>query len=521
MSIDISQLKRLDSRSVQVNPPADGSLSNYFVVNVAGAADGMIPWGTSPANRDRQLREFYVTEPWLAGTVASLSARNAAFSWTLEGPPRTCDRIQAMLHASNYGGGWVDFITRLSIDLYTQDNGAFVEIIRDGDSPSAAAIGLANLDSSRCQRTGNWETPVVYTDRQGQLHKLQWFQVIDFTDAPSTLETMNGLGFCASSRVLRYSQIMRDIAVYQHERVSGRNPGALYIVSGVSTQAIQDVLRQAAEHSDNKGQARYEIPAVMGTLDPAAAVQLVTILLKSLPDNYDPDNDRKWYIAALALAFGAEYQDLAPLPGTSLGSGAQSQMLHAKAKGKGPELFKKMVTHKLNFYILPQNVQFKFDERDYDALNIEATVRKLRADERAARITSGEITPEVARLIANDDGDLKNEYLDLMATQDTSPEGQVTDEEQENEAAGVPGQPGPTVAPGAAPTPAPGAAPAQPPQAGQVPPELAAKEYDAEAWDRRRLRREKEYEDELTAILEAVQARVIASVKREVSASGA
>jgi hypothetical protein len=52
-------------------------------------------------------------------------------------------------------------------------------------------------------------------------------------------------------------------------------------------------------------------------------------------------------------------------------------------------------------------------------------------------------------------------------------------------------------------------------------PKSVTKEYDAEAWDRRRQRREKEYEDELTAILEEVQARVIASVKREVNASGA
>lgn len=520
MSIDISQLKRLDARSVQVNPPVDGSLSNYFVVNVAGAADGMIPWGTSPTLRDRQLREFWPTEPWLAGTVASLSARNAAFSWTLEGPPRTADRIQTMLHASNYGAGWVDLIMKLSTDLYTTDNGAFLEVIRDGDSPAAAPIGLASLDSSRCQRTGNWETPVIYTDREGQRHKLQWFQVLDFTDAPSTLETMNGLGFCAASRVLRYAQIMRDTAIYQHEKVSGRNPGALHIVSGVSTQAITDVLRQAAENNDNRQRARYEVPAVMGTLDPQAEVRLVSILLKSLPENYDAENDRKWYIAALALAFGAEYQDLAPLPGGGLGTSAQSQTLHLKAKGKGPELFQKLLTHKLNFYVLPQNVQFKFDEKDYEALSVEAGVRKVRAETRAARIASQEITLQVARQIAEDEGDLKHEYLELMAVEDVTSDGQVTDEEIQQDTPPVePVQPGAAIGsppvPVAAAGPASSTSPTQPPT---FPP--ATKEFDADAWDRRRLRREKEYEDELTAILEEVQTRVIASVKREVAASG-
>jgi hypothetical protein len=120
----------------------------------------------------------------------------------------------------------------------------------------------------------------------------------------------------------------------------------------------------------------------------------------------------------------------------------------------------------------------------------------------------------VARQIANDEGDLKNEYLQLMASEDVTPEGQVSDEEIEAEPGVVQPQETPTpVAPVA------GAAPGQPPNPAPAP--VAVKEFDAEAWDRRRLRREKEYEDELTAILEAVQARVIASVKREVNASGA
>jgi hypothetical protein len=254
--------------------------------------------------------------------------------------------------------------------------------------------------------------------------------------------------------------------------------------------------------------ARYQPPVVMGTVDPTAEVRLVTIELKGVPEGYDPEKDTKWYIAVLALAFGCEYQDLAPLPGGGLGTSQQSTVLHLKARGKGPELFQKMVEHKLNFYILPRNVQFQFTEKDFEAMGIEATVRKSRAETRAVRITSGEITPAIARQLAEDEGDLKHEYLQAMSEQDLTENTQVTDEEIEQEPAQVQAiEAGPMVPP-------------QAEQPGQeIPP--VAKAFDAAAWERKRTRLERDYQDELEAILTDIQKQVVARVRMEVAAEEA
>jgi len=159
---------------------------------------------------------------------------------------------------------------------------------------------------------------------------------------------------------------------------------------------------------------RYQPPVIAGTLDPNAEVKVATIPLADIPASWNSEEERKWFIAVLALGFGCEYQDLAPLPGGNLGSSQQSEILHLKAKGRGPELFQKLITHALNFKILPEAVTFKFDEKDFESERIEATVKQSRAEAIKIYIESGAVTPEVARQMMEDDGDLKHEYLEMM-----------------------------------------------------------------------------------------------------------
>jgi len=422
MTNDFTPLSSLRRHSVQEFPSLDGAAPGYFLISVASFADTILPWGQSPRQRDIQLREFSITEPWLASTISSLSARNAAFSYSLKGGERTIREVYRMLNQADFGKGWEHFIAKISIDLYSQDNGAFIEIIRDGDSPSAPVLGIAHLDAARCTRTGIPAYPVIYTDRQGDRHKLSWYQVVDITDNPSPVETMNGMQVCAVSRVLRYAQTMRDIAVMEHEKVSGRFTGALHLVSGVSTNMIQDALKVADEEADNRGRSRYQLPVIMGTLDPTAEVKVATLPLKALPENWSSEVDKRYYIAALALAFDCEYQDLAPLPGGNLGTAQQSQVLHLKASGKGPKLFMKILEHVLNWHVLPRNTTFQFTDADLQIDAAHAEVRKRNAETLQIYASTGALTPEVLRQMMVDEGILPREYLRMMQAQDVTPE---------------------------------------------------------------------------------------------------
>lgn len=388
-----------------------------LILQLATVADDITPWGQNQQLRDQQLRSFWPTESILASAVYSIAARNAAFSWTLEGPKRTVSQVQDILHMADGGDGWQAFMLRVGVDLLTTDNGCFIEVIRSGPNERDPVIGIAHMDAGRCRRTGVPEYPVVYMDRWGRQHKLRPWQILTWAEFPSPVETMNGVGLCAVSRVLRFAQMMRDIEIYHREKVGGRNPQALYLVSGVTTQMIQDAVTGRKTDADAAGLARFILPVVIGSLDPTASVKVDKVELAGLPDSFDLDVMMRWYITQLAMGFGVDYQDFAPMSLGGLGSSAQSLVLHMKSRGKGPALFMKGIEYRFNFHgILPKNVRFKYDEQDAAGDLEQAELRKFRAEARKLDIETGVLTPEAGRQQMLDDGDLSPEVFDAMQT---------------------------------------------------------------------------------------------------------
>ena len=426
----MTKISKVTDASVRQFEDVNSGGFAHYVISIAAYADGFPSWGENWRERDQRLREFYKSEAWLNAAIASLAARNAAFSWTLEGPPRTVKQLQEMLHQSEFGRGWLHLMHKLSIDLYTQDNGAFMEVIRQGATEDSPVMGLAHLDAGRMTRTGDPEVPYIYIDRENNEHRLTYWQCVDFTDNPSPDEMKNGLQVCGVSRALAYAQILRDISVRNREKLSGRNPAAMHIISGMSTDQLEAALTSAAANSDAKGRMRYQPPVVCGTLDPTASVEKTTIELTSLPEGWNENEAYQWYIALLALALGCEYQDLAPLPGGNLGTSQQSEILHLKARGKGPEMFQKMIEHKLNFFVLPQNVTFKFEERDFSTEGIEADVDAKRATVYSTYIQMG-MPKQVVYQIMQDDGSITPEIFELLKeaeVEDVTPDRTATDE---------------------------------------------------------------------------------------------
>ena len=208
------------------------------LLQVASIADEAPQWPS--IYRDQYLERFWPTEPFLAGAVFSICSRNASFRWELTGPRAQVSWAQRLLSQADYGRGWQSLIMKLSQDLITLDNGAFLEIIRPArartksgrwhdaisqphpetgdltwfifdrhsgevdwgkkqgpdfeitDSMVDLPIGLAALDSSRCERTGDPLYPVIYTDVEGYRHTLAAHQVAPLSEMPSNRQLNPG-----------------------------------------------------------------------------------------------------------------------------------------------------------------------------------------------------------------------------------------------------------------------------------------------------------------------------------------
>lgn len=398
--------KETIQQSVQVPPPSDVGAASVMTLTlqIASAADAIYRWGTNVVGRDRQLREFWPTESYLAGAVTTVAFRNSVFDWEIHGESEKINQaVTDMLLGSVAGDmiGWIPFVQRFSQDLYTQDNGAFIELVRDPgmDANSkfkgamAPVLGIANLDAAQCTRTGNAEYPVLYVDRNGRQHKLAWWQVIAMSDFPSASEKMNGVGYCPVTRALRLAQIMRSIALFKDEEVSGRNIKRINLVGGVGNQQIQDAVARTMESADNKGFSRYIEHAVLASLDPEKPVSVAEVNLASLPEGFDFDQEMQWYISGLALDFGVDYQEFAPLPGGNIGSAAQSMVLHRKSSGKGPRTWMDSISNAFKVYgVLPRGTKLVFNDKN-EQEELEKQEVRTAALEEAAIAARAKIFP--------------------------------------------------------------------------------------------------------------------------------
>lgn len=396
--------------SVQVPGSASVPLNMTFTWQIATAADAITQWGRNVSLRDRQLRDFWPTESILAGALANVCFRNAAYEYEIRGPsPRVEQALYDMITAAIAGDafGWTPFTQKFSQDIYTQDNGGFIELIREDAAdatspfkgPNAPVIGIAHLDANQCTRTGDPQIPVIYTDRKGINHTLKWYQVIPFSDFPSAIEKMNGVGVCAVSRALRLAQILRSIHIFKDKKISGRHYKTLHLVSGVGRQDVVDTLARGKEDADNAGMIRYIDPAILVSLDPDKPVTTASIDLANLPDGFDFDAEMKWYISGLALCFGVDYQEFAPLPGGGIGSSQQSMVLKQKSSGKGPAMFMKIAEAFKNYGVFPRGYQMVFEDRDEQRELDKATLRRTFQEEMALAIRNGYLTEDSAREI--------------------------------------------------------------------------------------------------------------------------
>lgn len=413
--------KQLDPGAVPPTPVETPAVQEHqsprahpVVLSVAMQAQAITPWGMAQRFRDRELRAFWISEPWLASVVYSVSIRNASFAWEVVGsdpsatsPKNTIRAVQRVLNSSNRGRGWKNLITKTCVDLYTQDNGAFWYLARRLNRPDQPVMNIVSLDAGQCQRTGDLEYPVIYTNRRGVERILNWWEVQTLEEFPSPIESALDMQLCAVSRCMLAAEIIQSLAVYKQEKISGTFSKAIDIVNNVTAQNIEDALEIDYEQRLNKGLLRYSIPIILPGVDPTATLSHIHIDLASLPDNFDEDASLKWYVAQLAAAFGVDYQEIAPLMTGNLGSSQQSEIMHLKTRGKGPALIMGIIEDILNGGgILPGNVRFRFLEQDIRSESEKATARFTRAKERSLRIESGELDAVAARRLAVTDGDL-------------------------------------------------------------------------------------------------------------------
>ncbi|KKN85736.1 hypothetical protein LCGC14_0275410 [marine sediment metagenome] len=397
--------------SIQNRAEQEASALSPLVFYLSALADDTPTWPTP--QRDVYLDRIWREEPIVAGAVYSMCAKIAALDYKLTGPRKAVNRWNTILQSADLGNGWIHFVFALAQDLFTQDNGAFIELLRQpGSGKHTAAQGVAQLDSQRCVRTGDPVQPVDYYDVRDNVHKLQWYDVIPMVDMPSSREKHVGIGFCAISRILRAAQTLKALSVYKRQKLSGKRVPGILFVQGIRRGAVEEAITRSMEAEiEHRGRTLYTGPVILAGPDPGVPLDAKLIELAGLPDGFNEDILLKWYIATLALGFGTDYSEFAPLPGGNLGSASQVETMAAKARGKGPGVIIQQFEFGFNHFVLPQSLEFQFTSTDPAAERERVELSHARARERALRVTSQEITPQQALELAVTEGDAPESFL--------------------------------------------------------------------------------------------------------------
>ncbi len=430
--------------------------------------------------RDVLLSATMHKEDMWSSAVARTATKFAAHGFTIKDSKDSKLRVansQKLLKEADGGQGWVTFAEKVIQDLLLCDNGIFMRVrhaddtvvklkgvvvkTMDGDfveadliesSPGAKITGLYHMDSLRCMRTGNLAYPVRYQPPLGPPQLLRWDQVLMYADMPSPRAELYGVGFCAASRAYKTISTIAGLRQLLHEFVTGGGANKLVFVGGIQEQTLRGLISAGLSENQAKGFVYY-LSAILGAIPGDSPVTTTEVLLKSLPQGFDPKQILDDAYLIYANAIGVPVQDLQPLSGQGLGTGTQSVILQEQARGIGMAAFLKWWEQTFSDRVLPATTELSFDdEHDLRDQEQRAKVAKLRADERAARIQSGEISPAMARQLAADAGDLPQELLAADAT----PGGQISDDEKPT--ANVESSPAALQLMGGAPTAAPGPA---------------------------------------------------------------
>jgi hypothetical protein len=286
--------------------------------------------------RDAVLRSTVHNEALWAGAIGIAITKKASQAFEVDSTiPLRARRMQdILLQADGRRVGWVGFLSKHLRDYLTTDNGCFIEIVRATSSAGSRIVGLRHLDSLRCVRTGDPDIPVIYRDRKGSYHELKDYQVLSLSDMPDPGDTFYGVGMCSASRAYAAIYKLAAIEWYLREKVSGQHPLAIYIVNGILEKQLQGAVTVAKEDELAKGVAAYMGAVILGVPSETQA-NVAVIPLAELPDRFQRKEEFDISVLTYANAIGLDPQDLQPLTGQSLGSGAQSQVLDDKTKGKG------------------------------------------------------------------------------------------------------------------------------------------------------------------------------------------
>lgn len=392
------------------------------------------PWWSK--ERDKQLRSVWKDSDAFAGAMWMIATKLTGVPFRVEPRDATvkshikqADYYNALLEeGTQFGQGWSELWHRFYMDLWTNDNGAFIEVIGAGDPDGPVegpVLGLAHLDGWRCTRSSNPVYPVLYQDTDGKRYRFHHTRVMFASQHPSPASEMNGVGLCWLSRAINVVQNMKDIATYKQEKLGSRPIRGILKGRGISTRELLNTISMSEESADNQGLSRFAKLVTIASQH--ADFDLEMLDLVGLPDGFDEETSVRIGMLIIALTGGFPPRWIWPATVTGA-TKADAMYQHIAGSGGGAkwhlDLMRRMIGGSergpmhLSGKVLPPQLKIVFDFQDDEQDRAQAEIRKLRSDVREKNLNTLVVDIRTAREHALSDGDITRAQFDEMELDD-------------------------------------------------------------------------------------------------------
>lgn len=385
------------------------------------------PWWSR--RRDAQLRILAKQSDFFQGAQYKVGAKltDVPFNVVPRDPSIKSHRKQAedytmaLIEGSELGQGWGTFLPKFLNSLWTQDNGAFAEVIGDGDPEGpirGPALGLKVLDPARCTRTTNPLYPVIYNATSGRRFRFHYTRIIFTSQMPDPSEEMLNIGYCWLSRASNAVQNLIDIGLFKQEKLGSRPQRRMIVGKGVEALEIWDAFRRAELQMDAQGLRRYAKSVVIGGLTKDDSIETIDLVTANDLSDEEVMTDIGVYVLAMTGGFPPRWIWPATTTGATkadaesqhlAGISSGGQVLHDLAYMLGGS--DRGTSHNVGRF-LPAHLKLVFDYQDDQEDANKANVRLVRAQGWEKNLATGLLNERVAREQMLEAGDLTDSQFE-------------------------------------------------------------------------------------------------------------
>lgn len=349
--------------------------------------------------------------------IASMPVRVVPVDPNIQSHQRQARELTEQFHAlSEFGEGLQEMMVRVAEDYFAADNGGFIEVVADGpkDTPIIGTpLGMRHLDTMHVTRMSDPLMPIKY--RQGSKSvPFHHSRVMAITQMRSARREKNGVGFCAVSRTIELAAKYQDAINYVRGKMGGRAFKRLLVGKNITGRELINAIAVSTALQQGISGWAVDSIAVGGPELEVNAVDLANFA------EFDEQSITYTTMALMALAWGLEFNEAFPMPGSK----ASEEVALQRSRGRLPAFFVSRFSRLATAKLVPSYLKVEIDFVDDYLDQQREIIADIRARNLQRMVDAGVLTIGAARARLYQDQYISDSsYLTMCLSEGKLPDG--------------------------------------------------------------------------------------------------